>query len=117
VDTSRAVDRRVFVSIGPSGGRPAFIVIDRYTLDPIDADASSALAAGGRWLVNKLIFRGGWTVHIDAPDADPARIRCRSRAAAHECGQRFLTDAAADAVPSGGDVGPVTATDTTTSSM
>lgn len=33
----------------------------------------------GRWLAYRLVFRGGWTVQVDAPDRDPVRIRCRNR--------------------------------------
>ncbi len=32
-----------------------------------------------QWLVHRVIFRGGWTVYIDAPDRDPVKVRCADR--------------------------------------
>jgi hypothetical protein len=98
-----AQDRTVYVVTGPSGGRPA---LDRArhvssaVLAPPDRDAwprinvvhllgdavfypyaarAAALGAIGRWIAHWVVFRGGWTVYVDAPDRDPIKIRCANR--------------------------------------
>jgi hypothetical protein len=88
-----ALDPRLFVSIGPSGGRPTLFMIDWHTLDAIDLAEVNAVGAVARFIVHTVIFRGGWTVHVDAPDRDPVKIRCRNRAEAEERGRRILIDA------------------------
>jgi hypothetical protein len=89
VNSGDAADRRIFVSIGPTGGRPTHFVSDPESLDPIGP-------AGFR--PGRLRFGRGWTVYVDAPDADPAMIRCRSRAEAEELGRRIVTEADAGSV-------------------
>jgi len=38
-----------------------------------------------RWLVHRVVFQGGWTVYVDAPDRDPVKVRFpdRDQAAIH----------------------------------
>jgi hypothetical protein len=47
---------------------------------PISGEAVVTVLA--HWLAYRILFRGGWTVHIDAPDRDPIKIRCKDHAAA-----------------------------------
>lgn len=96
-DFADATDRRMFISIGPSGGPPAYFMIDRDTWDPIDAWEPRLLTLARRWLVHKVIFRSGWTLHVDAPDVNPVRIRCRDRAAAETLARRIVTSSGAGA--------------------
>lgn len=101
-----AQDRTVYVTIGPSAGRPdfervaalsaaLFTVSDRDLGGPgsvvrLVADSISyprlardaLLGAVGRWVVHWVIFRGGWSVYIDAPDRDPIKVRCANRGGA-----------------------------------
>jgi hypothetical protein len=98
-----AQDRHVYITVGPSCGRPdfdrmaelsstVFTVADEQQGRPVNVvqlvvDAFfypnmarvALLGAVARWLAHWVIFRGGWSVYIDAPDRDPSKIRCASR--------------------------------------
>jgi hypothetical protein len=109
VEFARADDRSVVIVVEPSGGRPDFArialtspysaVVGGRGDVPIGAHPDAAtlvtaaiyyrgfatMAAGSaiaHWLAYRIVFRGGWTVHVDAPDRDPLKIRCGDRAAA-----------------------------------
>jgi hypothetical protein len=73
VEHASAEDRRTYVRVERSGGRPS--ESNSFTFPNV-------LAVLGRWLVWRLVFRGGWTVHLDAPDSDPRKIRCADQARA-----------------------------------
>lgn len=101
-----AQDQTVYVTIGPSGGRSHIDQVARVPgtgvepaqqtgLLPIKAvyligDAifrSHAVRTGmlsdiGRQMIHWVVFRGGWTVYVDAPGRDPIKLRCANRAAA-----------------------------------
>lgn len=102
---ARSEDRTVYVTIGPSGGRANFEAADRSAAHETDVDqqdrrnvvqlvsdalldhraAQVAMVSDlGRWLVRWVVFRGGWTVYIDAPDRDPIKVRCPNEATARE---------------------------------
>lgn len=118
---ARSDDRTVVVVVEPSGGRPDFARIAltspyRSVLGPSsdvpvgrDPDvatlfraaiyyrgfASFALGATvAHWLAHRIVFRGGWTVHVDAPDRDPIKIRCPDRAAAEARASQLGDDVA-----------------------
>jgi hypothetical protein len=98
-----AQDRTVYMMVGPSGGRPDFEhVVDLSATLFADSDADlgrrpsvvqlvgdsifyphlarvALLGAIGRWVAHWVIFRGGWSVYIDAPDRDPIKVRCANR--------------------------------------
>ncbi|MEU7823554.1 hypothetical protein [Catellatospora sp. NPDC049133] len=99
-------DQNVYVMVGPSGGRPDFEQVPRISstiFAPPGQDVTppagivhlvgdlvfyphvarmALLSAIGRWIAHWVVFRGGWTVYIDAPDRDPIKIRCAGRAEA-----------------------------------
>ncbi|MEV0271079.1 hypothetical protein AB0H43_20030 [Hamadaea sp. NPDC050747] len=110
----RSVDRRTFVRIERSGGTPG---VDRLVAlpaataptgtqqelsgvvlvedePPINYSFTGRAVASvlGRWLAHRLFFRGGWTVHVEAPDRDPVKIRCPNRSAADALAHRLVED-------------------------
>lgn len=103
-------DRRVLIVVDRAGGRPTWDVgavgvssqrtryaagqtvevFDRAGDEAAARVRASSLPISGEavltvlahWLAYRVLFRGGWTVHIDAPDRDPIKIRCKDHAAA-----------------------------------
>jgi hypothetical protein len=96
-----AGDRTVHLTVGPSGGwpdgppgaappdvpagsggTPGAVRVVWLAGDMIFHPAlarRAMLGALGRRLVHWLVFRGGWTVYVDAPDRDLIKIRCAGR--------------------------------------
>jgi hypothetical protein len=119
-------DRRVLIVVDRSGGRPAWDagalgvsgqrtpyavgqtveVFDRAgdevaarvraSSPPISGEAVVTVLA--HWLAYRILFRGGWTVHIDAPDRDPIKIRCKDHAAAMATARELASMIEADGV-------------------
>jgi hypothetical protein len=116
VEFARAGDRRVLIRVAPSGGRTD---VERLAAElagdpdrrpgarrpagepdgPIGILQESSVARMfqrrllvadlAHWFAHRVLFRGGWTVQVDAPDRDPLRVRCRSRAQAVEYAGRL----------------------------
>jgi hypothetical protein len=90
VEFAKAEDRRIFIRVESSGGRPGIdvrpgeppAINDEFTFRAV-------LSVLLRWLLHWGIFRGGWTVHIEAPDRDPIKIRCANRAEAEAYADRL----------------------------
>jgi hypothetical protein len=106
---ARTDDRTVYVIVGPSGGRPDVEPVPPPPSEPpgvvqLIGDAifyrhrvrTAMLGAIGRWLAHWVIFRGGWTVYVDAPDSDPVKIRCANRLAAQERAEQLVEEISAN---------------------
>lgn len=113
VEFARSDDRSVVIVVAPSGGRPDFarialaspyrsVIGPRGDLPVGDRPGVGTLAAASfyyrgfagvalgslvaHWLAYWIVFRGGWTVHVDAPDRDPIRDRAAADARARQIG-------------------------------
>lgn len=84
-------DRRVLAALDGHGQPVAHsvVLIDRADQEAAIRTASSAsfsfesvLTVFAYWFAYRVLFRGGWTVHVDAPGRDPIKIRCRDHASA-----------------------------------
>src|SRR5947208_450692 len=110
-----ADDRTVVIVVDRSGGRSGpvpplgspgaqhgreVVLVDRAEQEQamrVRASAQPITEVGvastfGRWLAWRIVHRGGWTVHIDAPDRDPIRIRCRTHDAALTLAHQIAED-------------------------
>jgi hypothetical protein len=112
-------DRTIVIVVQPSGGRPDFKTIAQTSpyqsvLGPradilvgpqptLTTLATASLYYRGfateaigsailHWLLNRIVFRSGWTVHIDAPDCDPIKLRCANQAAAETKARDIAAD-------------------------
>jgi len=105
MEFAKSVDRRIFVRIERSGGTPGMdrhvgqsaetsgvVLVDAPPLVNYDFTGRAMASVLGRWLAHWVIFRGGWTVHVEAPDRDPVKIRCPNREAARAVAHRLVGD-------------------------
>src|SRR5690349_477201 len=121
VEFANSTDHRVFILVERSGGRSDFdrlhetsipypgcelaptsslgdnsgvVLLVRTSINNADFTERVVFSVAMRWLTHWVIFRGGWTVHVDAPDRDPIKIRHRSRPDAEAYASQLATDLA-----------------------
>jgi hypothetical protein len=121
VEFAKSTDRRVFILVERSGGHPDFdrlaetfipypgrelaptsslgdnpsvVRLVRTSGNHVDFTERAVFSVVGRWLAHWVIFLGGWTVHVDAPDRDPIKIRHRRRSDAEAYATRLAADLA-----------------------
>lgn len=121
MDFAKADDRRIFVRVDRSGGRPGIdrlvarsettgysgltpvdrppeadqsgiVLIDEPPMVNYDFTGRAVVSVLVRWLVHRVIFRGGWTVYVEAPDRDPIKIRCAGREKADALARRLVVE-------------------------
>lgn len=120
VEFAKAEDRRIFVRVERSGGGPGIdrlvvrpgtpsdssphetrppgvaqspvVLIDEAPAVNYDFTVRAVVSVLASWLVHRVIFRGGWTVHVDAPDHDPIKIRCTGREEAKVLARTLAAD-------------------------
>jgi hypothetical protein len=116
VTSATADDQRIFIRVERSGGRPDYQALERTSIswhlprdktlgpapdaaDLVDAAiyyegfaVKALLSWIGYWLLHTVVFRRGWTVHVDAPGRDPIKIRHPNRAAAEACARTLGSD-------------------------
>jgi hypothetical protein len=78
----------------PIGPRPDTATLVAASVFYRGFTSAAVLSVVAHWLAHWVIFRGGWTVHVDAPDRDPIKLRCRGRQEAEARARQIADDVA-----------------------